>query len=108
MSAQHFSDQDFDEKVLRSDKPVLVDFFADWCGPCKMAAPIIDELAGEYEGKAVVGKVNVDENTQLAAKYGVMSIPTVIMFKDGKEVDRKIGFAGKEGYESLIKSALDE
>lgn len=104
MAAAHFSDQDFEEKVIKSDKPVMVDFYADWCGPCKMAAPIIDELSEEYKDSAVIGKVNVDENNETAGKYGVMSIPTVIMFADGKEVGRKIGFAGKAGYEELLKA----
>jgi len=103
MAAVHLSDQDFEEKVLKSDKPVMVDFYADWCGPCKMAAPIIEELSEEYEGKAVIGKLNVDDNNQTAAKYGVMSIPTVILFKDGKEAGRKVGFAGKAGYEALLQ-----
>ena len=103
MAAQHFTDQDFEEKVIKSDKPVLVDFYAEWCGPCKMAAPIIDELAGEYNGQVVIGKVDVDQNQQAASKYGVMSIPTVIMFKDGVEVDRKIGFGGRGGYEEMLK-----
>lgn len=106
MAATHFSDDDFQDKVLKSDKPVLVDFYAEWCGPCKMAAPIIDELADEYKGKAVIGKLNVDENNQTAGNFGVMSIPTVILFKDGKEITRKVGFGGKSGYEDLIKQAL--
>lgn len=108
MAAGHFSGSDFDEKVLKSDKPVMVDFFADWCGPCKQAAPVIDELAEEYKDKMVIGKVNVDENQALAAKYGVMSIPTLIVFKDGKEAERMSGFAGKEGYVKLIKKVLGE
>lgn len=106
MPATHINDQDFKEKVIDSDIPVMVDFYAEWCGPCKMAAPIIDELADTYNGKATIVKVNVDENNKTAGEYGVMSIPTVVMFKDGKEIDRKIGFAGKEGYEGLIKSAI--
>lgn len=106
MGALNFSDDNFQEKVLGADKPVLVDFYADWCGPCKMAAPIIDELAEEYEGKAVVGKLNVDENNRTAANFGVMSIPCVILFKGGKEVNRKVGFGGKTSYEELIKQAI--
>lgn len=106
MAAVHFSDDDFSDKVLKADKPVMVDFFAEWCGPCKMAAPIIDELSEEFKDKAVIGKLDVDDNNQTAGQYGVMSIPTVIMFKDGKEVGRKVGFAGKAGYEELIKQAL--
>jgi thioredoxin 1 len=106
MASVHFTDADFEEKVLKSDKPVMVDFFAEWCGPCKMAAPIIDELSEEFADKAVIGKVDVDANNKVAMQFGVMSIPTVIMFKDGKEVDRKIGFAGKAGYEELLKKVV--
>lgn len=90
------------------DKPVLVDFYAEWCGPCKMAAPIIEELGGEYKGKAVIAKVNVDEQNPLAAQYGVMSIPTVIVYVKGEEVDRQIGFAGKAGYVKMIEEAMPE
>jgi thioredoxin len=100
------SDQDFEAKVLKSVKPVLVDFFAEWCGPCKMAGPIIEELSEEYKDKMVIGKVDVDANKEYAGKYGVMSIPTVIMFKGGEEVDRMTGFKGKEGYEEMIKKVL--
>lgn len=106
MAAAHITDQDFEEKVLKSNIPVMVDFYAEWCGPCKMAAPIIDELSDTYDGKVLIVKVNVDENNKTAGEYGVMSIPTVVMFKGGEEVDRKIGFAGKEGYESLIKASI--
>ena len=101
-----FTDQDFEEKVLKAKTPVFVDFFAEWCGPCKMAGPVIDELAEEYKDKLVIGKVDVDANKEYAGKYGVMSIPTVIMFKDGEEVDRMTGFKGKEGFEEMIKKAL--
>ncbi len=103
-----FTDQDFEAQVLKSEKPVFVDFFAEWCGPCKAAGPIVDELATEYKDKVVVGKLDVDSNQVTAGKYGVMSIPTVIMFKNGEEVDRMSGFAGKEGYENLIKKVLGE
>jgi len=106
MAAMHFSDADFEEKVVKSSLPVLVDFFAEWCGPCRMAAPIIDELAEEYKDKVTIGKLDVDKNTETAAKFGVMSIPTVIMFKDGKEVERKVGFGGKSGYEEMIKKVV--
>ena len=85
-----FNQESFD-KALKEGKLMMVDFWASWCGPCKMLAPVIDDLAGQYAGKAVVGKVNVDEEQELAIRYGVMSIPTVIFFKDGKEIDRKVG-----------------
>ncbi|MBT3865312.1 thioredoxin [Candidatus Peregrinibacteria bacterium] len=100
--AKAFNDDNFDEEVLHSDKPVLVDFFAEWCGPCKMMAPVIDELAGEMEGTAVIGKLNVDEAPQTAAKYGVQSIPTVIVFKGGEEVNRSVGFKNKEDLKALL------
>ena len=86
----HFNSKSFDEALAKGGL-MMVDFWASWCGPCKMLAPVVDQLAAQYEGKAVVGKVNVDEEQELAIRYGVMSIPTVIFFKDGKEVDRKVG-----------------
>ncbi|MBI2326085.1 thioredoxin [Candidatus Collierbacteria bacterium] len=106
MAVAHFTDADFEEKVIKNKFPVLVDFYADWCGPCRMAAPIIDELSETYKDKVSIGKVDVDVSTGTAAKYGVQSIPTVIMFKDGKEVDRKVGFGGRGGYEEMIKKVL--
>lgn len=107
MAVMTINNDNFEEEVLKSDLPVMVDFFADWCGPCKMAAPIIDELAQEYKDKARIGKLDVDENNEIASQYGVLSIPTVIMFKDGKEVARKVGFAGKAGYETLLKESTN-
>jgi thioredoxin 1 len=106
MPAVHFSDQDFKDKVLGSSIPVLVDFYAQWCGPCKMAAPIIDELADQFDGKVLIGKVDVDECQQTAGEYGVMSIPTMIVFKDGKEIERKVGFGGRGGVEAMIEKLL--
>ncbi len=106
MAAVHFSDTDFGEKVLKSSLPVLVDFYADWCGPCRMAAPIIDELSETYKDKVLIGKLNVDNDPGTASSYGVMSIPTVIMFKDGKEVERKVGFGGRSSYEEMIKKVI--
>jgi len=100
-----FSDQNFAEEVLKSDKPVMVDFWATWCGPCVMAGPVVDALADDYKGKIKIGKLDVDANQATAGQYGVMSIPTVILFKDGKEVARKVGFAGRAMYENLLKSA---
>ena len=105
MPAVHINADQFEEKVLKSEIPVLVDFYAEWCGPCKMAAPVLDELADDSKGKYSIVKVNVDENQDLAGEYGVMSIPTVVMFNKGKEVNRKIGFAGKGGYVDLIDKA---
>ena len=93
----------FEKEVLESDLPVLVDFWADWCGPCKMIAPTIEEIAKEYEGKVKVGKVNIDEFAQLAIKYGVASIPTVILFKDGQAVDKSVGFVPKANLEAMLK-----
>ena len=99
------TDQNFEAEVLKSDLPVLVDFWAPWCGPCQMAGPIIEELAAEYAGKVKVGKINIDENTQTPMKYGVVSIPTVMLFRAGQEVGKEVGFAGKEGYLKLITNS---
>ena len=104
--ALEITDATFDKVVLQSDKPVLVDFWAAWCGPCRMVGPIIDELSNEYDGKAVVGKVYVDSNQEFAAKYGVRNIPTVLLFKDGELVDRKVGVSPKQVYAEAIDSAL--
>ncbi len=91
-----FTDQNFDSEVLKSELPVLVDFFAVWCGPCQMMAPTIEEIAKELEGKVKVGKLNVDESQQTAGQYGVMSIPTLILFKGGKAAKTIVGFRSKE------------
>lgn len=93
----------FEKEVLESDIPVLVDFWAGWCGPCKMLAPTIEEIAKEYEGKVKVGKVNIDEYAPLAIKYGVASIPTVILFKDGQVVDKSVGFVPKTTLVEMLK-----
>jgi len=104
--ALEITDATFDSVVLQSDKPVLVDFWAAWCGPCRMVGPIIDELSKEYDGKAVVGKVDVDNNQEFAAKYGVRNIPTVLLFKNGELVDRKVGVSPKQVYADAIEGAL--
>lgn len=106
MATANITDSDFDEKVLKSQIPILVDFWAPWCGPCKMAEPVLEELSDVYEGKVAILKINIDENQLTAPKYGVMSIPTTILFKDGQELGRQIGFAGKTVFEDLIKKGL--
>ena len=108
MAVVDVTDQNFDEVVGKSKLPVVVDFWAEWCQPCLMAAPVIEELAKQYEGKVVMAKFNVDENQEKSVQFGVMSIPTVIGFKNGQETDRKIGFGGKTGYEALIKKLAGE
>lgn len=88
------NDANFDE-TIKSDKPVLVDFWAEWCGPCKMIGPVVEELAGDYEGKAVIGKLNVDENPDVTARFGIRSIPTLLVFKGGQIVDKQVGAVPK-------------
>ena len=104
--ALQITDASFEQAVLKSDKPVLVDFGAEWCGPCRTLGPIIEELATEYEGRAVVGKVDVDNNQEFTAKYGVRNIPTVLMFKDGEVVGRQVGVASKKTYTDSLDSLL--
>ena len=96
------STENFEKEVLKSEKPVLVDFYADWCGPCNAMAPVIEELATELDGKAKVGKINVDENSDIAVEYNVMSIPTLIIFKNGKEEKRLVGLRDKEELLSIL------
>jgi thioredoxin 1 len=104
--ALEITDATFEETVLNSDKPVVVDFWAAWCGPCRMVGPIIDEISKDYEGKAVVGKVDVDANQEFAAKYGVRNIPTVLIFKGGELVGRQVGVAPKATYAEAIDKLL--
>ena len=101
-----FTDDNFEEEVLKAGEPVLVDFWATWCGPCKMVAPTIEALAEEYQGRVKVGKLSTEENQKVPADLGVQAIPTVILFKDGKEVDRVMGAAPKEAFVELIKKGL--
>ena len=100
------SSTEFEEKVLKSDVPVLVDFWAEWCGPCKMIAPSIEQLATEYEGKARVFKVDVDHNGDIASQYGIMSIPALLVFKGGKVVDQMVGAAPKAAIADLLNRAI--
>jgi thioredoxin 1 len=96
------SDQDFEQQVLKSDQPVLVDFWAEWCGPCRALGPVIESLAGQYAGKAIVAKVDVDANQLVAAKYGIRSIPTVMLFHKGEIVDTFVGVRPRADYESSL------
>lgn len=96
----------FENEVLKSDKPVLVDFWAAWCGPCRMVAPVIDQLAEQYAGKVKVAKLNVDENPQIAEKYQIMSIPTVYLFKDGGKADGLIGARPKQSFEEMLNKHI--
>jgi thioredoxin 1 len=105
MALEHFNKASFDEAREKGDL-MLVDFWAEWCGPCKMLGPVIDQLAQDYEGKAVVGKVNVDEEQELAMRYGVMSIPTVIFFKNGEEIKRQVGLLPPAAFTSILEENL--
>jgi len=106
MAVVKFTDSNFEEMVLKAKKPVLVDFYADWCGPCRMVSPIVEEIEKSEGDKIVVGKVDVDANSEIAGKYGVMSIPTIILFNEGKEVSRQVGFGGKEVYTEMLKKVI--
>ena len=104
--AVEITDANFEELVLKSDKPVLVDFWAEWCGPCRMLGPIIEDLSDDFADKAVIGKLDVDSNQQFAAQFGVRNIPTVLLFKDGELISRQVGVAPKKTYEDAINAAL--
>ncbi|MFA4932836.1 MAG: thioredoxin [Candidatus Omnitrophota bacterium] len=106
MSIQHFTDANFKKEVLDSELPVLVDFWASWCGPCKMIAPFVDDLAKEYSGKMKIGKVDVDANSKVATQYGIMSIPTIIFFKKGKVMSQLVGAVSKLDLKRKIEENL--
>ena len=103
MGLVHFTADNFEAEVLKSEIPVLVDFFAEWCGPCKMIAPVVEELAKQYEGKVKIGKLDVDEAQDIAGEYGVMSIPMLIFFKGGEPVEQLMGAVPKEDIEAQLK-----
>ncbi len=100
---KHFEESTFDEDVLQSSSAVLVDFYADWCGPCKMMAPVIDQIAADYEGRLTVGKLDVDAAQGIAMRYGIMGIPTLGFFRDGQLVDRLVGYPGPSGVKAFVE-----
>ncbi|MCS7072865.1 MAG: thioredoxin [Bacteroidia bacterium] len=100
------TDKNFEEKVLKSELPVLVDFWAEWCGPCKAIGPTLEELAEEYQGKFVIGKMNVDDNSNVPTQFGIMNIPTLLFFKNGNLIDRQVGAVPKSALKTRIESAL--
>lgn len=106
MAVEKVTDQNFETDVINSSAPVIVDFWAEWCGPCRMVAPILEEVSGEFDGKVRIVKLNVDENPQTASKYGIMSIPTLLMFKDGKIASRQVGAAPKAKLVQWINAAV--
>ena len=105
-NVMEFDDQNFDSDVLEAGMPVLVDFWAVWCGPCKAIAPIVEEVANDYSGKVRVGKMDVDSNNQVAMRYGIRSIPTLLLFSGGEVVDQVIGNVGKESIKSMLSKAI--
>ena len=104
--ALEFTEANFEELVLNSDKPVLVDFWAEWCGPCRMVGPIVEELSQEYDGKAVIGKVNVDQHGEISMKYGIRNIPTLLVFNGGEVVDKQVGVAPKTALAAKLDAQM--
>ena len=104
--ALEITDANFDELVIKSDKPVLVDFWAEWCGPCRMVGPVVEELAKDYEGRAIIGKVNVDNNPEISMKFGIRNIPALLFFKNGEVVDQTVGAAPKASLASKLEALL--
>tara|TARA_B100000902_G_scaffold348083_1_gene355805 strand:+ start:328 stop:645 length:318 start_codon:yes stop_codon:yes gene_type:complete len=104
--AINITEENFDQMVLKSETPVLLDFWAEWCGPCRMISPIIDELHQEFEGKAIIGKVNVDEASSISSKYGIRNIPTLLFVKNGEVVDKHVGAASKEDLSEKLSAIL--
>ena len=106
MSIIHVTAENFEESVLKNEKTVILDFYADWCGPCRMVAPIIDELAEEYDGKVLIGKCDVEEGDDVAASFMIRNVPTIVFLKDGKPVDKHVGAATKEQLKAKIEAML--
>ena len=104
--AIEITDANFEELVVKSEKPVMIDFWAVWCGPCRMIAPIVEEMSGEYEGKAVIGKVDVDSNPGVAMKYGIRNIPTVLFVKNGEVADKQVGAAPKQAFTAKLDALI--
>lgn len=104
--ALELTEANFEELVINSDKPVLVDFWAEWCGPCRMVGPIVEELANDFDGKAVIGKVNVDEHGSISSKYGIRNIPTLLVFKNGEVVDKQVGVAPKTALAAKLEAHM--
>lgn len=104
--AVEFTDANFEELVLKSDKPVIVDFWAEWCGPCRMVGPIVAQLGEEYDGKAVVGKLNVDQNPNTTMKFGIRNIPTILFFRNGEQVDKQVGAVPRQVLEGKLQKLL--
>jgi thioredoxin 1 len=106
--ALEITDDNFEDVVLKSDKPVLVDFWAEWCGPCRMVGPVVEELAKEYDGRAVIGKVNVDQNSSISSNYGIRNIPTLLYFKNGILVDKQVGVVPKATLAAKLEAQLGQ